>query len=122
MKPLDVVLLQSEAGARSLTPSLGHYFRAVHVAHSVEELRKIIVKQDAPVAIVDMEMVGLSEVEKLNHDFGGICVVCTHRLADEEMWTEALDAGAADVCSSTDTGSIVAAAMRYAPISRSVAA
>jgi hypothetical protein len=37
--------------------------------------------------------------------------VCTHRLADEKMWTTAMDAGAADVCPSFDTRSIVTAAL-----------
>jgi hypothetical protein len=60
-------------------------------------------------------MACLSEVECLHRDFAGTCIVCTHRLADEEMWTAALSAGATDVCPSFDTRSIVTAALRSSP-------
>ena len=122
MKPASVVLLQCEARTNSLASSLSHYFRAVHMAHSADELREIIGKKHPQIAIIDVEVVGLSEVERLKRDFGGIPVVCTHRLADEEMWKEALDVGADDLDLPDDTRGIVAAAMRYAPNFLSVAA
>ena len=119
----SVVILQSDPGiAQSLTASLLRSFRSVHVAGSTEELRASILKHRARVIILDMEMASLLEVERLSHEFPGLSVVCTHRLADEEMWTAALSAGASDICPTNDTHSILTAAMRNAGRARSVAA
>ena len=116
MKPLRVALLQNDSGTLiALCSSLGHHFHSIHAAPSLEELRCIIAKERCEVAILDMELAPLSEIERLRRDFSGICIVCTHRLADEEMWTAALSAGAADMCSSLDTHSIVTAALRHSP-------
>ena len=124
MKPLSIALLQGDVKvARSLARSLCHHFHAIHAVGSLEELRETIVKHRVEVAIVDIEMASLSEIERLHRDFTGTCIVCTHRLADEEMWTAALNAGAADVCPSFDTGSIVTAALRSTlSVGRSAAA
>ena len=82
----SVVLLQSDPGiAQSLTTSLLSSFRSVHVAGSTDELRASILKHRARVVILDMEMASLPEVERLSHEFPGLSVVCTHRLADEEI-------------------------------------
>lgn len=113
MKPLSLALLQGDAQTtRSLASSLCHHFTAIYSARSIEELRELIVKYRTEVVIVDMEVACLSEVERLHREFAGICIVCTHRLADEDMWTAAINAGAADICSSADTSSIVTAALR----------
>jgi DNA-binding NtrC family response regulator len=123
MQPLNVVLLQSNpAISQSLTGSLGKSFHRVYEAQSVNDLRNSIVKNRAVVAIVDMELASISEVQMLARDFPGICVVCTHRLADEEMWAAALNAGATDICPSDDTRSILTAVMRNAPAVRAFAA
>lgn len=124
MKPLSVALLQSDAGiARTLCSSLCHHFHVIHAAKDVEELRQIISKNRVDVVIVDIERACLSEIECLRRDFAALSIVCTHRLADEEMWTAALNAGAADMCSSVDTSSIVTAALRNTTMSvRSAAA
>ncbi len=113
MKPLSLALLQGDAQTtRSLASSLCHHFTAIYSARSIEELRELIVRYRTEVVIVDMEVACLSEVERLHREFTGICIVCTHRLADEDMWTAAINAGAADICSSRDTRSIVTAALR----------
>ena len=123
MKSSSVVLLQIDPViAQSLTASLLSSFRSVHAVRSVEELRSSILKHRAKVVILDMEMAPLPEVERLSHEFPGLSVVCTHRLADEEMWTAALSAGASDICPTYDTHSILAAALRNASRARSVAA
>jgi DNA-binding NarL/FixJ family response regulator len=124
MKLLSIALLLGDAKvARSVAASLRHHFHAIHAVGSLEELRDSIVKHRVEVAIVDIEMASLSEIEQLHREFTGTCIVCTHRLADDQMWTAALNAGAADVCPSFDTGSIVTAALRGSPsASRSAAA
>ena len=124
MRPLSIALLQGDSQvARSLAGSLCHHFHAIHAVSSLQELRESIVKHRIEVAIVDIEMASLPEIARLHREFTGTCIVCTHRLADEEMWTAALNVGAADVCPSFDTGSIVSAALRSTPsVTRSAAA
>jgi DNA-binding response OmpR family regulator len=123
MESLSVALLQKDSRvARFLSGQLCHHFHAVHVVRSASELRELILRFRPNVVIADMETASLTEVEQLHRDFNSLCIVCTHRIADEEMWTAALDAGAADICSATDTHGILAAAMRNTSLASSAAA
>jgi len=116
MRPLTVALLQGDPSTvRAICASLCHHFNAIYAAENMEQLRQKIARERVHLAIVDMEMAGLSEVERLRRDFAGLCVICTHRLADDEMWTAALNAGAADMCASVDTRGILSAALRHTP-------
>jgi DNA-binding NarL/FixJ family response regulator len=91
-------------------------FHSVQPVKSVDELRTSIAKHQAAVAILDMEIASISDVEHLAREFPGVCFVCTHRLADEAMWAAALSAGAADICLSNDlTGILTAAARQPSP-------
>ncbi len=118
----SVVLLQSDSRIRqSLVASLPHSFHRVQSVRSVNELRADVAKHRAEVVILDIEVASISDVERLSHEFPGVGIVCTHRLADEEMWTAALNAGAADIYPSYDTRGILTAAVRNAS-ARSVAA
>jgi hypothetical protein len=47
----------------------------------------------------------MKEVAALHREFG-LDVVCTHRVADEKMWVEAVNAGAVDVCYPNDANAI----------------
>jgi DNA-binding NarL/FixJ family response regulator len=106
-----VVLLQCNREIeRSLASALSHSFPLVHEVDSVGELRDRIRKYPGCVAILDMEKASISDVEHLSQDFPAASIVCTHRCADEEMWTAALNAGARDVYSSSDIPGIVRAA------------
>ena len=123
MQPLNVVLLQSDARvAQSLVSALANNFGSVHQVQSLGELRTSIAKHRAGVAILDMETASMSDVEHLSREFPKACIVCTHRLADEEMWTAAVNAGAVDVCPASDTRGILRTALRNASIVQSVAA
>ena len=123
MKPLNVVVAhRNSSNAEFLAQSLNHHFRVVKVARDLEDLRRAIPQHRAEVAIVDLELAGIGDVRDLTHDFSGTIVVCTHRLADEKMWTEALAAGAADCCHSSDVRAIVMAANQTRPVSHSHAA
>jgi DNA-binding NtrC family response regulator len=123
MQPLNVVLLQSDSRvAQSLVSALAKTFGSVHEVQSLDELRTSIAKHRAGVAILDMEAASLSDVQRLSHEFPKACIVCTHRLADEDMWTAALSAGAADVCPPSDTRGILRTALRNAPRAQSAAA
>jgi DNA-binding NarL/FixJ family response regulator len=123
MQCSNVVLLQSDPVlAQSLMASLGGSFRSVRSASSLDELRSSVAKRRADVVILDMESASLSDVHGLATEFPGVSIVCTHRLADEEMWAEALNAGAADICPSYDTRGIITAAKRSAGMMHSAAA
>jgi len=113
MRPLNVVVAQLDSrNAERLAASLHTHFSSVAVARSLEELRDAIPKNHANVAIVDLELLGFPELEELHRRNHKTNIVCTHRVADEEMWAAALAAGATDMCSSTDLDGIVCCALR----------
>jgi hypothetical protein len=124
MKPQSVVVLLQLEGAtkRSLVAALSNSFSLFHQVDSVAELRNRIGKYSRGVAIVDLEKASLSDVEGLVRDFPATSIVCTHRCADDQMWTAALNAGALDVYSSSDIAGIVRAALASCATVRSVAA
>jgi AmiR/NasT family two-component response regulator len=123
MKPLSVVVAQSNRKTEELlAKSLCNHFRAVNVAGNLNELRNAIPRHCADVIIVDLELASLDEVQRLIQEFADIMIVCTHRLADEKMWSDALAAGAVDCCSASDVRSIVLAALPTKPLSHSHAA
>jgi DNA-binding NtrC family response regulator len=123
MKPLNVVLLQSDSSvAQLIVSALASTFSSVRQVQSLGELRTSIAKHRAGIAILDMEAASISDVEHLSREFPTACIVCTHRLADEDMWAAALNAGAADVCPPSDTRSILRTALRNASMTQSAAA
>lgn len=123
MQPLNVVLLQSDSRiAQSLVSALANTFNSVRQVQSLGELRTNIAKHRAGIAILDMEAASISDVEHLSREFPKACIVCTHRLADEDMWTAALNAGAVNVYPPSDTQGILRAALQNATLTQSVAA
>jgi DNA-binding NarL/FixJ family response regulator len=123
MKPLSVVVFQNNSrNAESLAKSLYPHFRMVNVARDLNELRNSIPRHRADVAIVDLELAGMDDVRRLKHDFSATTIVCTHRLADEKMWSRALAAGAIDCCATSDVRSIVLAASQMPQMAHSHAA
>jgi len=122
MQSHSVVLLQGNARANEfLAFSLSQSFSSVQRIQSVDELRNKIAKSRAEIAILDLERTPLNEVATLVHDFPALSVICTHRVPDEEMWADALRAGAADMCQTNDISGIVRAA-RKIPMRQSTAA
>ena len=111
MKPLTVVVAQSDPrSAETLAASLHSHFKAVHVARDFEEVRNTVAKHRADLLVVDLELASLAQVEQLRRELPATAVVCTHRLADEELWARALAAGALDCCHTSDIRGIVLAA------------
>jgi DNA-binding NtrC family response regulator len=99
MQPVSVVLYQNDPRtAQILATSLSQYFQSVHLARSHEELCPTITRNRAEVLVLDVEKSYRGEVERLHREFPKLSIVCTHRLADEELWTDALNQGAADIC------------------------
>jgi DNA-binding NtrC family response regulator len=99
METLRIVLYQNDPrAAQNLAVSLSQHFESVHVAGSCREVRLAVARQRADVLVLDLETSGPAEVERLHHEFPHLCIVGTHRLADDEIWTEALNRGASDIC------------------------
>lgn len=114
MKPLNAVVAQGNAKAvECLVKPLHTHFRSVYTARDLNELRGVIADQHADVAIVDLELVGLDQLRQLIRDYSHTTIICTHRLADERLWTQALAAGAADCCYNSDVRAIVLAAAKH---------
>ncbi|MCU1270336.1 MAG: hypothetical protein JWN74_1630 [Acidobacteriaceae bacterium] len=123
MQQTNIVLLQSDPKiAQTLATLLSDSFHHVHVAKSVEELRYNAVKHHPAAIVLDLESASLTDVETLKKEFDGVRVICNHRVADEEMWTRTLSAGADDCCPSSDTRGILSAAVRTDQLSRHMAA
>src|SRR4029077_89286 len=94
MKLLSVVLFQSNARtAQILAENLSQHVRYVHLARTRDEIRPYITRHGAEVLVLDLENCCLSEVKRLHREFPDLSIVCTHRLADEELWTEGLNHG-----------------------------
>ena len=119
----NVIVAQSNASAAaSLAASLQRVCRSVVVAKSPEEVRAAVPKHRADIVIADLELVHMPEIERLHHEFGGVRIVCTHRVPDEQMWAESLQAGAADCCFADDARAILASALDQRALARAKAA
>jgi DNA-binding NtrC family response regulator len=123
MKPLYVVLLQSDARiAERLASALSNTSCTVHHAGSLTELRRLLAQHQSCKVILDIEAASLPELQHLCKQFPHTYVVCTHRLADENMWTAAMNAGASDICASSDIPAIVRSAVGSMSSARSAVA
>jgi DNA-binding NarL/FixJ family response regulator len=123
MKPLNLVLAQADAqNAVLLAENLQSHFKGVSLARDLEEIRRAVVQNRADVAVIDLEMASLSAIDQLRREFRNLEIVCTHRLADERLWSAALGAGAVDCCHPSDVRGIVLAANRTAIMARTTAA
>jgi hypothetical protein len=60
----------------------------------------------------------MAELKKLCSQFPSTAFVCVHRLADDQMWTEALAMGAVDCCLADDVQGILLASERYVVLAR----
>jgi DNA-binding NtrC family response regulator len=99
MEPLRVVLFQNDPGtAQTLALSLSQHFESVHLARTYEEVRPTVAHERAEALVLDLEVSGPGEVERLHREFPNLCIVGTHRLADDKLWAEAMSLGASDIC------------------------
>ncbi len=99
MEPLCVVLYQNDPRtAQTLAVSLSQHFDSVYLAGTYQEVRPAVSQHRAGALVLDLETSGPDEVERLHQEFPGLCIVGTHRLADDKLWAEALSLGASDIC------------------------
>ena len=71
---------------------------------------------------MDLELVSFAELGELCREFPATAFVCTHRLADDAMWSQSLAVGAVDCCLASDLPKILQASDRYIAIRESQAA
>jgi len=116
-----VVLEKDPKVAKSLAGGLRPHF-AVHVTCSREELRDNVARTNPEAVVLNIEHWVLADVENLHRDFPALPIVCTHRIPDEEMWMNALAAGASDVCPADDVANVLTSVLRSMALSRTAAA
>jgi len=122
MGPINIVLAHRDpALTENLVRSIQKRFRIVETANSPDEIRCTVARLRAQLAIVDLELINFSELEELCREFPATAFVCTHRLADDGMWSQSLAMGAVDCCLASDLQTIVQASDRYVAIKESVA-
>lgn len=112
--PTVVIAQRDPRSVLGLSNDLHAHFPRVAVAQNAKELRELLERHEARVAIIDLETVDIQEVRELSELFGDLVIVCTHRSPDEQMWTAALNAGAVEFCHPHDVRSILHAS-RMAP-------
>ena len=112
MKPLTAIVAhKSEAPAELLAESLRQHLRFVSTAVSYDDACSQAKQHRAQLMIVDLETIALNQIKVLLEELPGITIVCTHRSADDVVWSEALTAGAVDCCLESDIRAIVHAAV-----------
>jgi DNA-binding NtrC family response regulator len=114
--PVSVIVIaqRDQSIAEGLANNLYAFFARVVVAKSIVELRTLLLRHEARVAVLDLEVVNLEEIRKLSRTLDDLTIVCTHRSPDERMWITALNAGAVEFCHPQDIRSILRAS-RAAP-------
>ncbi len=114
--PTIVIAQNNPEIALGLANDLHAHFARVAVANNAMELRTLLARHEARVAVLDLEMLNLDEIAKLAEHFSDLAIVCTHRSPDERMWASSLKAGAVELCCPRDVRSILRAsrtATRY---------
>jgi DNA-binding NarL/FixJ family response regulator len=118
-----VVIAQSDPRvAQGLANDLHAHFARVAVAQSAIELHTLLLRHEARVAVLDLELVNMEEVRKLAETFSDLAIVCTHRTPDERMWMAAMNAGALEFCHPQDLHSILRASRTAAQRNQEIAA
>jgi len=70
--------------------------------HAVPDIRAILPRLRAQLAIVNLELVSFPELAELCKEFPATAFVGLHRLADDAIWMQSLTAGAVDCCVTAD--------------------
>ncbi len=122
MQPHNIIIALSDPShAEDIASQLHAHFKSVSVALDCDQLRRVLRRQHADLIVLDLEMATLHELRMLCVDFPSSHVICTHRLADESLWTSALNAGAMDFCDCVTLKTILHAAENMPVASRAAA-
>ncbi|MGA9642421.1 MAG: hypothetical protein WBQ72_13580 [Terriglobales bacterium] len=99
MEALSLLIYHNDPRtAQALGASLSQHFGPVNLVKHYEEVRSAITRHGANVLVLDLETSRTDALRNLHREFPSLCIVATHRLADEDLWTEAMNEGATDVC------------------------
>jgi AmiR/NasT family two-component response regulator len=104
MELLSLVVYHNDPRtAQALVDSLSQHFDPVNLVRNYQEIQSTIARHRADVLVLDLEAVDressrANAIRDLHREFPSLCIVATHRLADDEVWAEAMNQGAADVC------------------------
>ncbi len=109
-----VIAQHDQSIAQGLANELQPHFMQIAVTQDAMELRALLLRHEARVAVLDLELVNLDEVHQLASTFGDLAIIATHRSPDERMWMAALNAGAAEFCHPQDVRSILRASSTVA--------
>ena len=94
----SVVVLENDPRvAQSLAGKLSSHFNTVHFTPPAMNCGSALHSNHPEVMVLDIEYSRLGDVN-LHHDFPLLPIVCLYRVPDEELWVDALEAGASDVC------------------------
>src|ERR1700724_4128342 len=116
MEPRSVVLYQNDPRtAQTLAVSLSQHFDSVYLAGKYEDVRPAVARHRAGALVLDLETSGPGEVERLHREFPSLCIVGTHRLADDKLWAEAMSLGACDICEPRNIDVVHSLLKRLAP-------
>ena len=107
--PTLVIAQKDPNVALGLAGDLEAHFARVEVANNPFELRTMLLRHEARVAVIDLEIVSTEELRQMARTFPDLAIVCTHRSPDERMWMAALGAGAVEFCHPGDIRSILRA-------------
>jgi len=117
MRPINVVLAYRDPVIpERFVGLISKQFHNFATAHNAGEVRAAVARLGAGLAIVDLELIHFPELGELCHDFPTTAFVCTHRLADDAMWSQSLAVGAVDCCLAGDLPKILLASERYVAI------
>jgi DNA-binding NtrC family response regulator len=120
MEPVSLVVCHKDPRtAQALVVSLSEHFGPVNLVRRYEEVRPAIARHRASVLVLDLEALdgktpNCKAIRDLRREFPSLCIIATHRLADDQFWTEAMNQGAADVCVPRNE-EVVRAVMRERP-------
>jgi DNA-binding NarL/FixJ family response regulator len=89
--------------AQALVVSLSEHFGPVNLVRRYKNVRSAIARHRASVLVLDLESLdcenpGSNAVRDLHREFPSLRIVATHWLADDQVWSEVMNQGAADVC------------------------
>src|ERR1700750_593853 len=113
MAPKNVVLYQEDAAAaEKLAVTLSQYFPSIHLTRNRKEIRPALAQYHAEVLVLDVETSEDRELELLIRASPVLYIVWTHRLANDELWTDALSQGAHDMCVPWNTEDVVRSVTR----------
>jgi hypothetical protein len=99
MESLCVVLFHNDPGCtQALATGLSQHFETVCTTRTYQEVRPAISKNHAGALVLDLEKSGPDEVGRLHKEFPCLCIIGTHRLADDKLWAETMSLGASDIC------------------------